>query len=157
MICDSRNGTAIYIIFKRIGIINMIQTQTILDVARIIVGPRVKCIKVLKNARSAGLHDTIVVSVQSVKTNSKLAKGSLHRGLIVRTKKLHKRPDGTSVQFGENSVVLLGFLETVRTRVFGPVANELKDTGHSKSRIDGGSIGIYTPYLYIYIHKLQLH
>ena len=111
----------------------MIQMQSNLDVADNSGAKKVRCIKVLGGSRSAGLHDLLVVSVQSVKANSKLAKGSLHRALVVRTKKNHHRVDGTCFVSDDNAVVLLSpSLKPLGTRVFGPLSVDLKDLGYAK-------------------------
>lgn len=111
----------------------MIQSSTILDVADNSGAKKVRCIQVLGGSRSGGLHDLLVVSVQSVKANSKLSKGSVHRALVVRTKKNHQRADGTCFAFDDNAVVLLSpSLKPLGTRAFGPLSVDLKDLGYAK-------------------------
>lgn len=113
----------------------MIQMQTILDVADNSGAKKVMCIKVLGGAGRmiSGCGDVIVVSVKSATPNGKIKKGEVHRGLIVRTKKGVKRPDGSTIKFDTNSVVLLDKKdEPIGTRVFGPVPRELRNKGFMK-------------------------
>ncbi|MDI7266958.1 MAG: 50S ribosomal protein L14 [Myxococcota bacterium] len=113
----------------------MIQQQTILDVADNSGAKRVKCIKVLGGTRRryASLGDTIVVSVREALPNSKVKKGSVTRAVVVRTAKEVRRRDGSYVRFDVNSAVLItGKNEPVGTRIFGPVARELRTKGFLK-------------------------
>ena len=113
----------------------MIQMQTILDVADNSGAKKVMCIKVLGGAGRmiSGCGDVIVVSVKSATPNGKIKKGEVHRGLIVRTKKGVKRPDGSTMKFDTNSVVLMDKKdEPIGTRVFGPVPRELRNKGFMK-------------------------
>lgn len=113
----------------------MIQMQTILDVADNSGAKKVMCIKVLGGAGRmiSGCGDVIVVSVKSATPNGKIKKGEVHRGLIVRTKKGVTRPDGSTMKFDTNSVVLLDKKdEPIGTRVFGPVPRELRNKGFMK-------------------------
>lgn len=108
----------------------MIQQETVLKVADNSGAKVVKCIKVLGGSRRryAGLGDVIVLSVKSAIPHSDVKKGSLHRGVIVRTKKAVRRPDGSYVRFGDNAVVLINeIMEPKGTRIFGPVARELRE------------------------------
>ncbi len=107
----------------------MIQMQSRLKVADNSGAREVQCIKVLGGSgrRFAGLGDIIVVSVKKALPHSKVKKGDKARAVIVRT--LHKasRSDGTSIRFDENSAVLINKdKEPVGTRIFGPVARELR-------------------------------
>lgn len=89
----------------------------------------VQCIKVLGGSkiRNAFLADTIVVSVKSAVPNSKVKKGDVYKAVLVRTKSRLYRSDGSSVNFDDNAVVLLNKQgELLGTRVFGPVARELR-------------------------------
>ena len=107
----------------------MIQTETVLDVADNSGAKRVACIKVLGGSRRryAGLGDLIVVSVKEAMPNSRMKKGDVAKAIIVRTKFAHQRSDGSVVKFDTNSAVLLNQnLEPVGTRIFGPVARELR-------------------------------
>ena len=108
----------------------MIQQETVLKVADNSGAKVVKCIKVLGGSRRryAGLGDIVVLSVKSAIPHSDVKKGSLHRGVIVRTKKAVRRPDGSYIRFGDNAVVLINeIMEPKGTRIFGPVARELRE------------------------------
>ena len=107
----------------------MIQVQTELMVADNTGARRVECIKVLGGSkrRYAGVGDLIVVSVKDALPNGKVKKGSVHKAVVVRTKKEIFRKDGSKVQFDSNSVVLTDEKgEPIGTRIFGPVTRELR-------------------------------
>jgi large subunit ribosomal protein L14 len=107
----------------------MIQMQTILNVADNSGAKRVACIKVLGGSkrRYASVGDVIVVAVKEALPNSKVKKGDVMKAVIVRTAKEVKRPDGSYLKFDENSAVLItNQMEPVGTRIFGPVARELR-------------------------------
>ena len=107
----------------------MIQMRTILEVADNSGAKKLGCIKVLGGTRRkyATLGDVIVVSVKDAMPNSKIKKGDVARAVIVRTKKEVKRPDGSFIKFDENSAVLVNPQgEPIGTRIFGPVARELR-------------------------------
>ena len=107
----------------------MIQMQTILDVADNSGAKKVFCIKVLGGSRRryATLGDVIVVSIKEAIPNSKVKKGDVMKAVIVRTTKEVGRPDGSYIKFDSNSAVLLNpQLEPLGTRIFGPVARELR-------------------------------
>ena len=107
----------------------MIQMQTILNVADNSGAKRVQCIKVLGGTRRkyAEIGDVIVVSVKEALPESKVKKGELKRAVIVRTAKEMGRPDGTYIRFDDNSAVLItAQMEPIGTRIFGPVARELR-------------------------------
>ena len=107
----------------------MVQTQTVLTVADNSGARKVMCIKVLGGSRRryATIGDVIVVSVKEALINSKVKKGEVGRAVIVRVKRELKRPDGSYIRFDDNSAVLLdGQGEPVGTRIFGPVARELR-------------------------------
>ena len=107
----------------------MIQMQTKLKVADNSGAKLVQCIKVLGGSRrrTAGVGDIIVVSVKNALPNSKIKKGDKARAVIVRTAHQIRRPDGTAIRFDENSAVLINTnKEPVGTRIFGPVARELR-------------------------------
>jgi large subunit ribosomal protein L14 len=113
----------------------MIQVQTNLDVADNSGAKRVSVIKVLGGSkrRYAGLGDLIIVSVKEAMPNSKVKKGDVMTAVIVRTKKEVGRPDGSYIRFDNNSAVLLNKnLEPVGTRIFGPVARELRQKNFMK-------------------------
>ena len=108
----------------------MIQMRTVLDVADNSGARRVQCIKVLGGSRRkyAGLGDIIVVSIKEAMPGTKVKKGETAKAVVVRTKHETSRPDGTYIRFDENSAVLINAqLEPVGTRIFGPVARELRE------------------------------
>ncbi len=107
----------------------MIQMRSILEVADNSGAKRLGCIKVLGGTRRkyATLGDVIIVSVKDALPNSKIKKGDVARAVIVRTKKEVKRPDGSYIKFDDNSAVLINPQgEPIGTRIFGPVARELR-------------------------------
>jgi len=113
----------------------MIQQQTRLKVADNSGAKEVQCIKVLGGTRRryASLGDIIVVSVKEAIPRSKVMKGDGVKAVVVRTKRTHKRPDGTSIRFDENSAVILNNqMEPIGTRIFGPVARELRTKNFMK-------------------------
>lgn len=107
----------------------MIQTETRLTVADNSGAKEVYCIKVLGGSRRryAGIGDIIVVSVKEAIPNAKVKKGDVAKAVVVRTKKEIRRPDGTYIRFDDNSAVLINASrEPIGTRIFGPVARELR-------------------------------
>lgn len=113
----------------------MIQMQTKLDVADNSGAKEVKCIKVLGGSKrmSAGLGDVIVVAVQQAIPGGKIKKGDVKKAVIVRTAYPLRREDGSYIQFDKNSVVILNQAnEPVGTRIFGPVARELRGRNFTK-------------------------
>lgn len=107
----------------------MIQQQTMLDVADNTGAKRLMCIKVLGGTRRryATVGDVIVVSIKEAIPNSKVKKGDVHRAVVVRTRKEVRRPDGSYIKFDSNSAVLItDQQEPMGTRIFGPVARELR-------------------------------
>ncbi len=107
----------------------MIQTTTRLDVADNSGAKSVMCIKVIGGSkrRYASIGDVIVVSVKDALPNSKVKKGDVLKAVIVRTKKALGRADGSFIRFDTNSAVLINAqLEPIGTRIFGPVARELR-------------------------------
>ncbi len=107
----------------------MIQMRTILEVADNSGAKRVQCIKVLGGSRRryAALGDVIVVSIQEAVAGTKVKKGDTAKAVVVRTKREYSRSDGSYIKFDENSAVLLNAqLEPIGTRIFGPVARELR-------------------------------
>ncbi len=107
----------------------MIQMQTLLDAADNSGAKKLACIKVLGGTkrRYASLGDVIIVSVKEAIPNSKVKKGDVMRAVIVRTVKEVRRMDGTYIKFDDNSAVLINPQnEPVGTRIFGPVARELR-------------------------------
>lgn len=107
----------------------MIQMQTILDVADNSGAKKLFCIKVLGGSKRkyAGIGDIIVASVREALPNSKVKKGDVVKAVIVRTAKELGRPDGSYIRFDDNSgVVINNQSEPIGTRIFGPVARELR-------------------------------
>lgn len=107
----------------------MIQMQTVLNVADNSGAKKVACIKVLGGSkrRYASLGDVIVVSVKEALPNSKVKKGDVMKAVVVRTVKNVRRPDGSYLKFDDNSAVLINNqMEPIGTRIFGPVARELR-------------------------------
>lgn len=113
----------------------MIQTESVLKVADNSGAKSVLCIKVLGGSkrRYAGIGDVIVVSIKEAIPNSKVKKGDVMKAVIVRTVKQIRRPEDTFVRFDENSAVLIAANgEPIGTRIFGPVARELRAKGYMK-------------------------
>jgi len=113
----------------------MIQVQTELTVADNTGAKIVECIKVLGGSkrRYAGIGDSIVVSVKEAIPNGKVKKGTVHRAVIVRTKKEIFRNDGSNLKFDNNAVVITDEKgEPLGTRIFGPVTRELRSRGQTK-------------------------
>jgi large subunit ribosomal protein L14 len=107
----------------------MIQMQSFLDVADNSGAKRVQCIKVLGGSRRryAALGDVIVVSIKEALPNAKVKKGDTAKAVVVRTRREYRRPDGSYIKFDDNSAVLINNQqEPVGTRIFGPVARELR-------------------------------
>ena len=107
----------------------MIQSSTRLNVADNTGAKVVACIKVLGGTRRryASIGDIVVVSVKEATPMAKVKKGEVLKAVIVRTKKEVRRIDGSYIRFDTNSVVLLNpQLEPIGTRIFGPVARELR-------------------------------
>jgi large subunit ribosomal protein L14 len=108
----------------------MIQQESRLKVADNSGAKEVLCIRVLGGSkrRYASVGDTIVVSVKSAIPGGNVKKGDVSRAVVVRTKKEYRRPDGSYIRFDENAAVLLNAQGEPRgTRIFGPVARELRD------------------------------
>ncbi len=107
----------------------MIQMQSVLDVADNSGAKKLLCIKVLGGSkrRYASVGDLIVCSVREAIPNGKVKKGDVMRAVIVRTAKELRREDGTYIRFDDNSAVLINQQnEPIGTRIFGPVARELR-------------------------------
>lgn len=107
----------------------MIQMKSLLDVADNSGAKKVVCVKVMGGSRRryATIGDVIVVAVKEAIPNSKIAKGTVHKAVIVRTAKAVARADGSSIKFDDNSAVLINAAkEPIGTRIFGPVARELR-------------------------------
>jgi len=113
----------------------MIQTETVLNVADNSGAKKVLCIKVLGGSkrRYARVGDIIVVTVKEAIPQAKVNKGEVLRAVVVRTAKELRRMDDTAVKFDDNSAVLIsGNGEPIGTRIFGPVARELRAKGYMK-------------------------
>ena len=107
----------------------MVQTTTTLDVADNSGAKKLMCIRVLGGTKRkyASVGDVIVVSIKEAIPNAKVKKGDVARAVIVRTKKEIGRSDGSYIRFDDNSVVLVdNNREPIGTRIFGPVARELR-------------------------------
>src|SRR5660398_38233 len=114
----------------------MIQMQTVLNVADNSGAKKVACIKVLGGSkrRYASLCDVIVIAVKEALPNSKVKKGDVMKAVVVRTVKEVRRADGSYLKFDDNSAVLItNQMEPVGTRIFGPVARELRAKQFMKS------------------------
>lgn len=113
----------------------MIQQETELDVADNTGAKRVKCFKVLKGSkrRYAKVGDVIVCSVKEADPKASVKKGDVVKAVIVRTKNYVRRPDGSFLRFFDNSCVIIDDkLNPKGTRIFGPVAREVRDGGFVK-------------------------
>ncbi|MFQ6102940.1 MAG: 50S ribosomal protein L14 [Candidatus Glassbacteria bacterium] len=108
----------------------MIQQFTVVRIADNSGAKKARCIKVLGGSRRryAGIGDIIVASVKDALPNSNVKKGDVVRAVIVRSKKEIRRKDGSYIRFDENAAVLISDQKEPRaTRIFGPVARELRD------------------------------
>lgn len=113
----------------------MIQQETFLDVADNSGARTVKCIKVLGGSkrRYAQIGDIIIVSVREAQPRTKVKKGDVARAVVVRTAKETYRADGSAIRFDKNAAVLIDKKnEPIGTRIFGPVARELRGKSFMK-------------------------
>ncbi len=113
----------------------MIQMQTNLEVADNSGARRVQCIKVLGGSKrkTATVGDIIVVSVKEAIPRGRVKKGDVHRAVIVRTRFVVRRADGSAIRFDRNAAVLVNKQgEPIGTRIFGPVVRELRARNHMK-------------------------
>lgn len=113
----------------------MIQQQSILTVADNTGAKKVMCIKVLGGTRRryAGLGDIIVVAVKEAAPRGTVRRKTVERAVVVRTRKLTKRKDGSGIRFDDNACVIIQKDGMPKgTRVFGPVARELRAKGYQK-------------------------
>ena len=113
----------------------MIQEETNLTVADNSGARKVRCIRVLggHGKRYASLGDLVVVSVKSALPNSNVKKGEVCRAVVVRTSKEVRRKDGSFIRFDDNAAVILNAAGEPRgTRIFGPVARELREKNYMK-------------------------
>ena len=112
----------------------MIQTQTYLNVADNSGAKKIMCIKVLvSNRRYASIGDVIIGVVKDASPNMPVKRSDVVRAVVMRTKKTIRRSDGMSIRFDDNAVVIINKENNPRgTRVFGPIARELRDKDFSK-------------------------
>lgn len=113
----------------------MIQTETRLQVADNSGAKEVLCIKVLGGSkrRYASIGDIIVVSIKEALPKGKVKKGDVHRAVVVRTRQMIRRADGSEISFDQNAAVIINKQnEPVGTRIFGPVTRELRSVGFMK-------------------------
>jgi len=113
----------------------MIQTESRLAVADNSGAKEVLCIRVLGGTkrRYASIGDKIVVTVKSAMPNGQVKKGTVAKAVVVRTKKEIRRPDGSYIRFDDNACVILNQTGELRgTRIFGPVARELRENNFMK-------------------------
>jgi large subunit ribosomal protein L14 len=113
----------------------MIQPLSRLKVADNTGAKEVMCIRVLGGSarKTAGVGDTIVVAVKQAAPGGSVKKGEVLQAVIVRTAKEYGRPDGSHIRFDENAAVILSDTRNPRgTRIFGPVARELRERGYMK-------------------------
>ena len=113
----------------------MIQTESRLNIADNSGAKEVLCIKVLGGSKRkyASVGDTIVVTIKEAMPRGKVKKGTVHKAIIVRTRKELQRPDGSTIKFDSNAAVLINAQgEPVGTRIFGPVCRELRSKNQMK-------------------------
>lgn len=113
----------------------MIQVQTVLNIADNSGAKKAMCIKVLGGTRRkyASLGDVIVVAIKSSSQGGKVKKGTVERAVIVRTSKEVRRADGSYIRFADNAAVIIDDKhEPKGTRIFGPVARELREAQYMK-------------------------
>ena len=113
----------------------MVQPQTRLKVADNTGAKQIMCIRVLGGSfrRSGNIGDIIVASVKSATPGGAVKKGDVVKAVIVRTNKGIQRPDGSSIKFDENAAVIIDNQKQPKgTRIFGPIARELRDKGFMK-------------------------
>ncbi len=113
----------------------MIQPQTILKAADNSGAKELMCIRVLGGSfrRTGNIGDVIVCSVKTATPGGAAKKGKVYRAVIVRSKSGIRRPDGTHIKFDENAAVIIdGQKQPIGTRIFGPIARELRDKDYMK-------------------------
>ena len=113
----------------------MIQVESVVHSADNTGARTLKCIRVLGGSkiRTAGLGDGIVASVQEAAPGGTVKKGEVVRAVIVRTKQSQRRKDGTHIKFDENAAVVIREDKNPRgTRIFGPIARELREGGYTR-------------------------
>ena len=113
----------------------MIQPQTRLKVAENSGAKEIMCFRVMGGSfrRTAGVGDVIIASVKSAAPGGAVKKGEVVKAVIVRTKKQYRRPDGTYIRFDDNAAVIINEQKQPKgTRIFGPVARELREKDFMK-------------------------
>ena len=113
----------------------MIQPQTRLKVADNSGAKEIMCIRVLGGSfrRDGSIGDVIVASVKSATPGGTVKKGDVVKAVVVRMRKQKRRPDGSYIRFDDNAAVIINDQKMPRgTRIFGPVARELRDAGYTK-------------------------
>lgn len=113
----------------------MIQPQTILKAADNSGAKELMCIRVLGGSfrRTGNIGDVIVCSVKTATPGGAAKKGKVYRAVIVRSKSGIRRPDGTHIKFDENAAVIIdGQKQPIGTRIFGPIARELREKDYMK-------------------------
>ena len=113
----------------------MVQMQSYLKVADNTGAKEIMCIRVLGGSRKryAGIGDVIVASVKKAAPNGTVKKGDVVKAVVVRSKQVLRREDGSYIRFDENAAVIIREDKNPRgTRIFGPVARELRDAGYLK-------------------------
>ena len=113
----------------------MIQAQTMLNIADNSGAKKAMCIKVLGGTKRkyASIGDVIVVAIKSATPGGRVKKGSVEKAVIVRTRKEIRRPDGSYIRFADNAAVIIDEkYEPKGTRIFGPVARELREAHYMK-------------------------
>lgn len=116
----------------------MVHNETNLIVADNSGARRVRVFRLLggSHRRSSSVGDVVICAVKDAMPNGKVKKGDIVKGVIVRVKKAYQRPDGSTVKFDDNAVVIINEDGSPRgTRVFGPVARELRDKGDGYMKI----------------------
>jgi large subunit ribosomal protein L14 len=128
------NPNSFKIIVTKLNDIFMIYPQTMLTVADNTGAKKIMCIRVLGgNRKYAKIGDTIIAVVKEALPNMPVKRSDVIRALIVRTKKSIRRQDGMYIRFDDNAAVLVNMENNPRgTRVFGPVAREIRDKNYSK-------------------------
>jgi large subunit ribosomal protein L14 len=128
------NPNSFKIIVTKLNDIFMIYPQTMLTVADNTGAKKVMCIRVLgNNKKYAKIGDTIIAVVKEALPNMPVKRSDVIRAIVVRTKKSIRRPDGMYIRFDDNAAVIVNMDNNPRgTRVFGPVAREIRDKNYSK-------------------------
>jgi large subunit ribosomal protein L14 len=128
------NQSSFKIIANKLNEIFMIYPQTMLTVADNTGAKKVMCIRVLGGSKKyAKIGDTIIAVVKEAIPNMPIKRSDIVRAIVVRTKKTIRRPDGMYIRFDDNAAVIVNMDSNPRgTRVFGPVAREIRDKNFSK-------------------------